>query len=485
MGWYSLYVETRLDILDFVANPTIHEKGSIARYACVSREWQDWFEIFTFKRLEISSSDIMPFITTFMANPRRRKYLQYIGVKLDLPVHKHIQHPFLERDNEFQNIHQQIQALAQYSPTLYFNNPWLRLQEEENNRAFTMILRGLFMELFQWRIEECYHDGIELEIIADAKSHWQKTAEEYQARNPPSDTGNGDFYSSLSSDLRVFHAPPYHGDKVLHDGELDFHIWLKLDVPSGGRLGPEVRVISSLSILRRSVRHFDPNSIAHIVSLLPRLREFRWEVRPHARWETEHKFHRHLQTLISAFSRAMTKVRIQQQPMSKPLNSPGPSENLPGLGRCLIRACPFLTNIYMDLIVDVAILFRMQNYLRNVQNICVRTNQALLDQVPNTSNHLFGWIGEAVSAMPKLRALCVFNKADSAACMVSCLVGHESFKIFAHCSWPFNVRDDTKACWRKAGGHQADESVWLLVETSNDTVQHEIILQQQWHSSLC
>ena len=49
MRWNSLYAEARLEILDFVANSTIHEKGSIARYACVSREWQNWFEIFTFK----------------------------------------------------------------------------------------------------------------------------------------------------------------------------------------------------------------------------------------------------------------------------------------------------------------------------------------------------------------------------------------------------------------------------------------------------
>ncbi|KAF5243591.1 hypothetical protein FANTH_8170 [Fusarium anthophilum] len=485
MRWHSLYAEARLEILDFVANSTIHENGSIARYACVSREWQDWFEIFTFRRVEVSTSDILPFINTFMINPRRRKYLQCIGVRLDLPTHKHIQHPFLDRDNKFLNINQQMHALAQKSSTLYGNSPWLRLQEEENNRAFTMILRGLFMELFQWRREDCHHAGIELEIIADAKSHWQKTAGEYRALNPPTDAGNGDFYNSLSSDLQVFHAPPYHGHKVIHDGELDFHIWLELDVPMGGKLGPEVHVISGLSILRRNVRHFDPYAIAHVVSLLPRLREFKWEVRPHARWETEHKFHRHLRVLLSAFSPAMTKIRIQQQPTSKPLNSTGPSEHLPGLGRRLILACPFLTNIYLDISVDATRFFRTWAYLQNVQNVCVRTNQALFDEAPNSSNHLFGWIGEAVSNMSTLRALCVFNKVDSVACTVNCLVERESFKVIAHCSWPFDVRDDTKACWRKSGGQQSDEGVWLLVQSSYDTVQREIILQQRWHSSLC
>ncbi|KAF4441412.1 hypothetical protein FACUT_2720 [Fusarium acutatum] len=481
MRWHRLYAEARLEILDFVANSTIHEKGSIAGYACVSREWQDWFEIFTFKRIEISSSAIMPFITMFM-NVRRRKYLQCIGVKLDLPIHKHTRDPFLDRD-KFVNIHQQMQALAQKAPTLYCNYPWLRHQEEENNRAFTIILRGLFMELCQWRREDCHHDGIELEIIADSKSHWQKTAGEYRALNPPSDTSSGDFYNSLSSELQVFHAPPYHGNKVLHDGELDFHVWLKLDVPFGGKLGPEVHAISGLSILRRSVRHFDGESIAHIVSLLPHLRALRWEVRPHAHWETEHKFHRHMRALLYALSPATTKVRIQQQPTSKALNSPRPSEDLPGLGQRLILSCPFLTNIYMDISVDVTKFFRMLNFLQKVQNVCIRTNQALLNELPNTSNQLFGWIGKVVSTMPKLNALCVFNKNDSVACVINCLVEHESFKVIVHCSWPFDVKDDTKAFWRKAGGHQPDESVWLVVESSYDTVKHEIILQQQWHSS--
>ncbi|KAG5792988.1 hypothetical protein H9Q69_007957 [Fusarium xylarioides] len=483
MRWYSLYAEARLEILDFVAHSTIHEKGSIAGYACVSREWQEWFEIFTFKRVELSPSDITPFIAAFM-NLRRRKYLQCIGVRPDLPVHQHIRDPFLDRDM-FVNIHQQMQALSQKAPTLYYKYPWLGHQEAENNRAFTIILRGLFMELFQWQRQGCHYEGIELEIIAGSRSHWQKTSEEYRALSPPSDNGSGDFYNSLPSDLQIFHAPPYHGHKVLHDGELDFDIWLKLDSPGAEKLGPEVHVISSLSILRRSVRQFDPKSIAHIVSLLPRLKALRWEARPHAHWETEHKFYRHLRILLSAFSPAMKKFRIQQQPTSKPLNSPRSSEDLPGLSRRLLLACPFLTNIYMDISVDITKFFCLLNYLQSVQSICIRTNQALLDEFPNTSNQLFGGIGKAVSTMPKLNALCVFNRNDSVACVINCLVEHESFKVIVHCSWPFDVRDDTKACWRKAGGYQPDESVWSAVKSSYDTVKHEIMLQQQWHSRLC
>ncbi|KAF5670472.1 hypothetical protein FDENT_11231 [Fusarium denticulatum] len=483
MRWYGLYAEVRLEILDFVTHSTIHEKGSIAQYASVSREWQEWFEIFTFRRMEISPSDIMPFISAFM-NLRRRKYLECIGVKLDLPVHKHIRDPFLDRD-EFVNIHQQMQALSQKSPMFCCNNLWLKCQEEENNRAFTIVLRGLFMELFQWRREDCHHEGIELEIIADTKSHWQKTAEGYRALNPPSDNGSGDFYNSLPSELQIFHAPPYHGHKVLHDGELDFHFWLALDVYFGGTLGPEVHVISGLSILRRSVRHFDPEFIAHIVSLLPRLRALRWEVRPHTHWQTEHKFHSQLQKLLETLNPAMTKVRIQQQPTSKPLNSPRPSEDRPGLGERLVLSCPFLTNIYMDIKVDITKFFCMRNHLQNVQNVCVRTHQALLDELPNTTNQLFGDIGKAVSRMPKLSALCIFNKTDTVACAVKFTVARDSFKVITHCSWPFNIRDDTKARWRKAGRHQSDNFGWLVAQSSFNTVQHEIMLQQQWHSSLC
>jgi hypothetical protein len=492
MRWYSLYAEARLEILDLVAHSTIHEKGSLTQYACVSREWQEWFEIFTFKRVEISPSDIMPFISAFM-NLRRRKYLEYIGVKLDLPVHEHSRDPFLDCD-EFANVHQQMQTLSQMDPMLYCNyswpryqreNSWLKHQVEENNRAFTIVLRGLFMELFQWRRGDCYHEGIELEIIADTKSHWQKTAEEYRAHNPPSDTGSGDFHNSLSSELQIFHAPPYHGHEMLHDGELDFSFWLELDVHFGGTLGPEVHVISGLSILRRSVRHFDPEFVAHIVSLLPRLRTLRWEVRPHAHWRTEHKFHSQLQKLLKTLNPAMTKVRIQQQPTSKPLNSPRPSVNRPSLGDRLILSCPFLTNIYMDIKVDITKFFRMRYHLQNVQVMCVRTHQALLDELPNTSNVLFGGIGREVSRMPKLSALCVFNKTDTEACAVNFIVGRDSFKVIAHCSWPFNVRDETKARWRKAGRHQPGNLVWLAAQSSYDTVKHEIMLQQQWHSRLC
>ncbi|KAF5582636.1 hypothetical protein FPANT_8469 [Fusarium pseudoanthophilum] len=503
MRWYSLYVGARLEILDFVVHSTIHEKGSVAQYACVSREWQEWFEIFTFKRMEISPSDIMPFISAFM-NLRRRRYLEYIGLKLDLPAHKHIRDPFLDGD-EIVNIRQQMQALSQNDPMLYCTyswqrykpqedipwlkhrevNSWLKHQEEENNRAFTIALRGLFMELFQWRREDCYDKGIELEIIADTKSHWQKTAEEYRARNPPSDNGSGDFHNSLSTELQIFHAPPYHGHQVLHDGELDFSFWLELDVHFGGTLGPEVHVISGLSILRRSVRHFDPEFIAHIVSLLPRLKEFRWEVRPHAHWRTEHRFHSQLQKLLKTLNPAMTKVRIQQQPTSKPLNSPRPSMDRPSLGDRLILSCPFLTNIYIDIKVDITKFFRMRYHLQNVQIMCVRTHQALLDELPNTSNRLFGDIAKEVSRMSKLSALCIFNKTDTEACAVNFIVERDSFKVIAHCSWPFNVTDDTKARWRKAGRHQPGNLVWLAAQSSYDTVKHEIMLQQQWHSSLC
>ncbi|KAI1023765.1 hypothetical protein LB504_005051 [Fusarium proliferatum] len=174
----------------------------------------------------------------------------------------------------------------------------------------------------------------------------------------------------------------------------------------------------------------------------------------------------------------MDKVRIQQQPISKPPDSPGPSEQLPGLGPRLILSCPFLTNIYLDVSVDVAKFFSMQKYLQSIQNVC-----ALLDEVPNTSNQLFGGFGRAVSTMPKLKALCVFNENDSVACVINYRVECKGFEVVVHCSWPFEVRSATKAYWRKVGGHPSDQS-WLLLQNSYDAVKREIISQQQWHSSL-
>jgi hypothetical protein len=125
---------------------------------------------------------------------------------------------------------------------------------------------------------------IKLNFIADTKNHWQEAVAKIRESAAP----------------MVIHTPDpvvvnsYRQERTLRVAELDFHFLLR-----GMNWNiPMVQVISGVSILIKNVHQFEPKSIAYILNSLPRLKTLTWSIRPHADWELERHFYKHLQKTV-------------------------------------------------------------------------------------------------------------------------------------------------------------------------------------------
>ncbi|SPJ70590.1 uncharacterized protein FTOL_00318 [Fusarium torulosum] len=190
---------------------------------------------------------------------------------------------------------------------------WLVDQQRKTSQGFDYTLRCLFRRLIPWMIGEVHRHGIKLEIIADSKSYWQEAAARIRQRTRPLALYAPDG-QVVSSGLK---------GKVLDAADLDFHFSLNMN-QLALRFISMVHVISSFSIRRKSIRHFSPMAIKHILSHLPNLRVFIWEVRPHAHWKTEHWFCEGLQKTVHLWPASLRVVKVIQLPWEGPQRRPNP-----------------------------------------------------------------------------------------------------------------------------------------------------------------
>jgi hypothetical protein len=308
--WYNICTEIRHEILLRLARAVPRKKHSLSKYACVSKEWQIFFEQHIFRKLQVTTSDLNQFEAVFAVH-RRRAYLQHLGLKISFPKQSF---RFLRLDcTKEENRFAKMMLLSRRGRGAYENMSWLVDQQRKTSQGFDYTLHCLFRRLIPWIIGEVHRHGIKLEIIADSKSHWQEAAARIRQRTRPLALYAPDG-QVVSSGLK---------GKVLDTADLDFDF--SLDVNQlAWRFIPMVHVISSFSIRRKSIRHFNPMAIGHILSHLPNLRAVTWEVRPHAHWKTEHWFCEELQKTVYLWPVSLKVVNIIQLPHEGPQGRPNP-----------------------------------------------------------------------------------------------------------------------------------------------------------------
>ncbi|KAF5570138.1 hypothetical protein FPHYL_1414 [Fusarium phyllophilum] len=136
--WSSLPVELRLQIFWYVAEKQKY-RAYLTRYACVSPEWQNYFERITFRRLLIDNSQLDRFSkATEGEKAVRLSYIRYLCLRVKLQDYDY---PECDRPESHDTIN------------------W-------NNQRFTHSLIGLFNVLRRWEPSGTRDTGLILEITA-------------------------------------------------------------------------------------------------------------------------------------------------------------------------------------------------------------------------------------------------------------------------------------------------------------------------------
>ncbi|KAF5967684.1 hypothetical protein FCOIX_11811 [Fusarium coicis] len=137
--WSSLPVELRLQIFGYVAEKQKYRATAFNRYACVSSEWQNYFERFTFRRLLIDNSQLDRFSKISEGDKAvRLSYIRYLCLRVKLQDYDY---PECDR------------------PESHDTMNW-------NNQRFTDSLIELFNVLRRWEPSNNRDTGLILEITA-------------------------------------------------------------------------------------------------------------------------------------------------------------------------------------------------------------------------------------------------------------------------------------------------------------------------------
>ncbi|KAK1638033.1 hypothetical protein BDP81DRAFT_448140 [Colletotrichum phormii] len=265
--WASLPPELQLHILEHLANahgsPTLPRRG-IARFASVSKDWQEFFEETTFKCFVLRLRDLIPF-RQHTQSPRRRGYVRHICLRL------------VEPDPEDED------------PAI----PW-----NQSRSPFGPATLYLWDTLSSWGVQES-REGLTLEI----SSHTLAGLSTYANCMPKDDVNHYSKHLETGNLAQYDDIEPFG-----HTGPLWFtHIGQSTSMLSGAvqslfsydvRLGrirlPSVQVVTKLLTRRANTRNLRPDSLDQIIKSLPRLKEIhveRWRLRSEyeeRRWLKEH-----------------------------------------------------------------------------------------------------------------------------------------------------------------------------------------------------
>ncbi|KNB09499.1 hypothetical protein FOXG_10065 [Fusarium oxysporum f. sp. lycopersici 4287] len=394
MFWYDLPWDIRVEILQHLAQASTYEKRSLSNYASVAREWQPVFEKVSFKRLVITPSELGMFQAVFDVI-RRRQCLQHIAYRLEFPRHRLADDDHVGGFGD-ENLFLQMRLISRTGEGANDTLSRLPQQQKEIDEAFTTSLRALFLELSSWKTDECLK-GFELEIVADTESDWQKNATRIRRTYPMRFTGETRDSVPATSDTTVIRYSPNTWHNTLRAAELDFVFFLRLALEPGNMLSPMVHVVSSLSILRKSIRQFSPRAIAHIISRLPNLRKLIWEIRPYCHWRAEYAFYQALEETGQLWPASIEMVRIRQTPTSRPPNVLEPSHSLTAFSLNLSMKCQHLTTLSIEHGINAFNLLTRPDILQNIQYLSFKSEERVLGEVPRASNHLFGNASKALN----------------------------------------------------------------------------------------
>jgi hypothetical protein len=229
------------------------DKGSIAAYTSVCREWQAEIERYTFKELHLSHTRMEDFGNIVKYN--RRRCLERINLLVDLPEYEN--DPCEERET------------------------WE--DKMANNQAFTRTFRDLFAFLAAWSDDDVCRDGIYLYLNVSSKSDLRNSGFELWQR-------------------RRWNVKDI-GEKRFADSYIDF---IGQDEEHNRtRLLRPVHAITSFetdSLIRRSIM---PEAYSDIVAMLPRLRELSLDVIKERRLAARREMFDRMYSALALFKAAL------------------------------------------------------------------------------------------------------------------------------------------------------------------------------------
>ncbi|KAL6788166.1 hypothetical protein J3E68DRAFT_444843 [Trichoderma sp. SZMC 28012] len=433
-------------------------------YAAVSREWQAFFERWTFRDLTLHQSDLAEFGKITQDNINRQMSVQFICLRMELP----------EYDCK--------KCKKEESPE----------EVRANQRLFTTAVWDLFFTLSQW--EE--HCDVTLEISVHSPSDALHYCQELKSRihrqanmslrySKPRTRGRATHGWRRGSQI----VKPPDGAKLRvfgHPKGLGFDLRTSV----ARKLGtlPEVKVVTCLLVRRQFYRHFSvPKALGPMMKSLPRLEHLSYE--PWRGIDTN-KFsgrqirdEEHTRLFLDVIQHHKTLHSVSMFESFNPaMHTRGKRQAYPALGQSVAKVSQKLKNLAAVFNVDAKDFFyaffpsqnpdplpRMSwSNLRHL-NLC----SELL--VPKHYNELIQVAAAAALQMPKLGCMELWNSGTHlTSCIFRyCKLRHGKRFIQLLNTWGGKLDKEAIARWREVADRVADceldaQSLYLDVNVFNN-----------------
>ncbi|KAH8677026.1 hypothetical protein BGZ61DRAFT_535986 [Ilyonectria robusta] len=443
--WGHLPPEIQLIILRHLAQAEYDDRASLVSYSTVCKSWRPVFEELTFQEIYVKTSEIKMFQKLFRT--RRRKYVQYIKLKLEFAKHQAPPTKNIATENLLAIANNGIDA----SPLL----PVLEREQMKDNIRFTKTLWAFLSHLSLWdRNETC--GGISLEITTYSPSYskkmlraiLEKVASGWALPKPASITS-------------------YTWARCIYAAAHNFHFSLDFDSSTL----PRVAVISRFSIGAGATRNFEPRAVAMLLQSFPSIKEFDLHMRVSYEQKTSRVTAQNWVKALDSWPSSLKTVRLHHIPGERN-RSISQSPFLTPLGQRLAQFSQQLEHFYVPYSIDAQGFFSA-NVLQwgSLERLILWSIQDILDELPNTTNMLIRSAAHEALRMLSIRFLIIYSLDNYRGAIFCYEVVNEGVRISVKCSHPFRLDEACKKDWEYvAREHNQGYVEWRIAELPVDVI---------------
>lgn len=444
--WGHLPLEIQLIILGHLAQAEYDDRASLVGYSTVCKTWQPVFEKLTFQEIYVKTSEIKKFQRLFRA--RRRRYVQYIGLRLEFAQHQARPEKNIATENLLTIANNGIDA----SPLL----PVLEREQIKENIMFTNTLWAFLSHLSLWDRNETCRGGISLEVITETPSYSQGMV----LATRQDGTGRRAIPASTTS---------YTWALCIQGAATNFHFSLGFDfteVPNTDFATlPRVAVVSRFTIGRRAFRTFEPGAVATLLQSFSSITEFDLHSMIRSGQKTNRDTAKKWVKALDSWPSSLKKVRLHHIPGTR---NGSITENpfLTPLGQKLAQLSQQLEHFYTLYSIDVLGFFSA-NVLQwgSLERLILWSTEDILDELPNTANVLMRTAAHAAMRMPRIEFLAIYSLHNRRGGIFTYEVVGQGVRISVKCSRPFRLDEVCKQAWEfVAREHNHGFIEWLIAE---------------------
>ncbi|KAH7019992.1 hypothetical protein EDB80DRAFT_870595 [Ilyonectria destructans] len=444
--WGHLPLEIQLIILRHLAQAEYDDRASLVGYSTVCKPWRPVFEELTFQEIYVKTSEIKTFQRLFRA--RRRRYVQYIGLRLEFAQHQAPPEKNIARENLLTIANNGIDA----SPLL----PVLEREQMKDNIRFTNTLWAFLSHLSLWDRNKTCRGGISLEIIANSPSYSRIMARAVAEKG-----------ASMWASPAPASTTSYRWARCVHAAATNFHFSLDFDSSTL----PRVAVISRFSIGARAIRSFEPRAIAMLLQSFPSIKEFSLHMRVRSEQKTNRVTAENWVKALDSWPSSLKKVRLYHMP-GDTNGSISKSPFLTPLGQKLAQLSQQLEHFYIPYSIDAQGFFsaNVQQW-SSLERLILWSVEDILDELPNTTNMLIRSAAHAALRMPSIKFLVTYSLDDHQGAIFSYEVVNKGVRISVKCSHPFRLDEGCKKDWEYVAREHNQGSVeWQIAELPVDVI---------------